>query len=160
MDWPRKSTVCLAITLSLALLSACGKPDPTPEPLLAPPPAPPVPILDEARGALGEDLYNQHCATCHGSSGEGQPNWQKQNEDGSYPAPPHNNSGHTWHHPDDLLVDIITNGIEGFAQTQMPTFGEQLTDEGIMAILAYTKTWWGPEERGFQWQMTWQEQQK
>lgn len=128
--------------------------------LLATPDLPPVPTLDASQVAQGEPLYNQHCAECHGLKGEGQPNWKVANEDGSYPSPPHDNSGHTWHHGDALLVDLIANGVEGFAQTRMPIFGDQLTGAEIRAILEYMKIWWGPEERAFQWQMTWQERQQ
>ena len=37
----------------------------------------------------------QNCASCHGDNLQGQPNWQQANADGSYPAPPHDASGHT-----------------------------------------------------------------
>jgi mono/diheme cytochrome c family protein len=149
----------LVIVLNLTLLSACNRATPAQAPLLAASDAPPVPMLDARKIGQGERLYNQHCASCHGQQGEGQPDWKTPNEDGSYPAPPHDNSGHTWHHSDGLLVDLIANGVEGFKQSQMPTFGEQLSDEEIRAIVEYMKTWWGTEERSFQWQMTWREQQ-
>ena len=149
----------LVFVLGLAVLSACSRATPTQMPLLASTPAPPVPTLDATQAGRGESLYNQYCATCHGLNGEGQPNWKTRNADGSLPAPPHDDSGHTWHHADDLLVDIIANG-SGFPQSTMPTFGDQLSDDEIRAILAYMKTWWGAEERGFQWQVTWQGQQQ
>lgn len=78
---------------------------------------------------------------------------------GSFKPPPHTNEGHTWHHSDQLLLELIANG-SSFPQTRMPAFGEQLTDEEISAIITYMKTWWGPEERAFQWQITWQEKQQ
>ena len=52
----------------------------------------------------------------------------------------HDNSGHTWHHADDLLLRIITQGSD-FPQAKMPTFGNQLSDEEILAILEYLKSW-------------------
>ena len=60
--------------------------------------------------ALGQSVYAAHCATGHGQRGEGQPNWQARRADGSLPAPPHDASGHTWHHPDEVLIEIITVG--------------------------------------------------
>ncbi len=117
-----------------------------------------MPPLDPQEVARGQELYNQYCAACHGANGEGQPKWKIRNEDGSFKPPPHDNSGHTWHHDDDLLLDIVANGVD-FPQTQMPTFGNQLSDEEILAILEYLKSWWGPEERAFQWQVTWQARQ-
>jgi mono/diheme cytochrome c family protein len=119
---------------------------------------PPLPTLDAQRVAQGQPLYNQYCAACHGAEGEGQPDWKIRNEDGSLKAPPHDASGHTWHHDDDLLLNLIANGSD-FPQSQMPTFGGTLSDEEILAILEYIRTWWGPEERAFQWQVTWQAEQ-
>lgn len=104
---------------------------------------------------LGEVIYQQHCAGCHGAEGEGQAGWQSPRRDGTYPAPPHDSSGHTWHHPDDVLLDIIRRGGEaaygrpGFT-SGMPGFGDQLTEAEIWAVLAYLKTLWGEEERAFQ----------
>ncbi|HFB52467.1 MAG TPA: c-type cytochrome, partial [Anaerolineae bacterium] len=85
---------------------------------------PPVPTLDAQRVSLGSEIYAQNCAACHGVNGEGQPNWKTPLDDGSFPPPPHNNDGHTWHHPDGQLTDIITNGEKDiFPQSKMPAFG-------------------------------------
>jgi mono/diheme cytochrome c family protein len=119
---------------------------------------PPVPTLDAQRVAQGQPLYNQYCATCHGTEGEGQPDWKVRNEDGSLKSPPHDADGHTWHHDDELLLNLIANGSD-FPESQMPTFGDTLSDEEIIAIIEYIKTWWGPQERTFQWQVTWQAEQ-
>ena len=149
---------CL-ILLALLFLAACRNSPSTPAPLLASTPAPPIPTLDVVQVRQGEPLYNLYCAACHGSNGEGQPNWKTSNSDGSLPAPPHDNNGHTWHHADDLLVELVANG-SNFPQSTMPTFDDQLSEDEIRAILEYIKTWWGPEERRFQWQVTWQTQQR
>ncbi len=119
----------------------------------------PPPPLNPQKVAQGQELYNQYCAACHGINGEGQSDWKIRNEDGSYKPPPHDTTGHTWHHSDDLLLEIVTQGSD-FPQSQMPTFGKQLSDEEVEAILEYIKTWWGSEERAFQWQVTWQAQQQ
>lgn len=180
---PLISTV--ATILGLVLLSACsnaspikitatitpamGEVEPTITPSVRVPPlggneadsaeVPPPPPLDPARVAQGKVVYGQHCAVCHGTEGEGHPDWQVPNNDGSFNPPPHTATGHTWHHPDDVLLDIIANG-SNFPQTRMPTFGDKLTDEEILTILEYIKTWWGPEERAFQWRVTWQTRQQ
>lgn len=153
----------MMLLLSLAALAACsnasaGQTSPSPAPLLGNEDIPPVPTLDPQKVTQGQELYNQYCAACHGANGEGQPDWKIPSEDGSFKPPPHDNSGHTWHHDDGLLLEIIARGSD-FPQTQMPTFGNQLSDEEILAILEYLKSWWGPEERAFQWQVTWQAQQ-
>ena len=165
MQTNRNWTVVLPIILlSLVLLAACSRNDvesanSPPALLLGGEDIPPPPPLDPAQVAEGEILYAQYCAACHKANGEGDPEWQTPNEDGSFKPPPHNNDGHTWHHADDLLLDLIANG-SSFPKSQMTAFGDQLTDEEILAIVAYLKTWWGPEERAFQWQMTWQARQQ
>jgi len=50
--------------------------------------------------ARGEAVYRMHCASCHGRNLEGQPEWQSRDKEGFLPAPPHDESGHTWHHPE------------------------------------------------------------
>src|SRR5690606_30865838 len=61
---------------------------------------------DAAVTALGQKVYAAQCAACHGARLEGQPNWRVRGPDGRLPAPPHDASGHTWHHPDELLFRI------------------------------------------------------
>jgi len=107
--------------------------------------------LDDARQvALGETVYRQNCASCHGVNLEGQPDWKIRKPDGRLPAPPHDESGHTWHHPDDQLFRITKLGLkpplapEGY-ESDMPAFGPALTDEQIWAVLAFVKSRW-PEE--------------
>lgn len=99
--------------------------------------------------ALGETIYADQCASCHGANLEGQPNWRERKDDGRMPAPPHDASGHTWHHPDDVLFGVTKEGLAEYAppgyQTDMPAFGDVLTDEEIRAVLAYIKSRW-PEE--------------
>ncbi len=121
--------------------------------------APPPPPLDDGRAARGKEVYEQYCASCHGADLSGDPNWRTPNPDGSYPPPPHDSSGHTWHHPDRALAEIVEGGSD-FPESRMPVFGEILGDEEIRAILEFFKTAWGPEERGFQWQVTWQDSQE
>ena len=73
---------------------------------------------------------------------------KKPNDDSSYPPPPHDSPGHTWHHPDRVLIEIIRDGSD-FPQSRMPTFGDKLTDDDIEAILEFFKDNWGSEERDY-----------
>ena len=91
--------------------------------------------------ATGEALYMEHCASCHGANLEGQPNWQVPNADGVFPTPPHTRDGHTWHHPDALLLRIIAEGGTTI-NSEMPAFGDRLTEEEMKAILAFIKSFW------------------
>jgi len=113
--------------------------------------------VSEAAVARGAELYQANCASCHGADLAGAPDWKTPNEDGSYPPPPHDSSGHTWHHPDRVLIEIIRNGSD-FPQSRMPPFGAQLSDEDIEAILEFIKTSWGPQETEYQNQVTEQDQ--
>jgi mono/diheme cytochrome c family protein len=102
--------------------------------------------------ALGEKLYTQHCASCHGANLEGQPNWRKRLANGRLPAPPHDATGHTWHHPNEVLFGITKHGLvppyapAGY-QSDMPAFDGKLSDQGIRAVLAYIESRWPPEVR-------------
>ena len=73
------------------------------------------------------------------------------------PAPPHDNSGHTWHHTDQALFTITKFGVGAVVpgyESDMPAFGEVLSDEEIAAVLAYIKTSWSERERAFQAEVT------
>lgn len=101
--------------------------------------------------AEGKAFYQTYCASCHGTRGEGQADWKTKKPDGLYPAPPHDSSGHTWHHADGLLFRIVREGGQvagppGF-KSGMPAFGGTLSDAQIRATLEYIKTLWGPVER-------------
>src|SRR5215471_11525330 len=60
--------------------------------------------------ARGKVVYIERCASCHGANLEGQPNWRKRLPNGRLPAPPHDVTGHTWHHSDTQLFDMVKNG--------------------------------------------------
>jgi mono/diheme cytochrome c family protein len=98
--------------------------------------------------ALGKSVYGGRCASCHGARLEGQPNWQEKLPSGRMPAPPHDASGHTWHHPDSVLFGMTKLGLVSgkYAppsyQSDMPGFGGQLSDDEIWAVLAYIKSFW------------------
>lgn len=100
---------------------------------------------------LGRAVYAEHCASCHGAELEGQPDWRTRLPDGGLPAPPHDETGHTWHHPDALLFEIVKAGGQAVApagfKSNMPGFGDQLTDREIVASLAYIKSRWPAEIR-------------
>ncbi|GLR77405.1 MULTISPECIES: cytochrome c [Azospirillum] len=102
-----------------------------------------------AHVARGRGVYAEQCASCHGRRLEGQPNWQSRKPDGRLPAPPHDATGHTWHHPDEALFKITKQGIAAFAppgySSDMPAFGGKLSDADIWAVLAFIKSSW-PED--------------
>jgi mono/diheme cytochrome c family protein len=106
--------------------------------------------LDDRDLTNGQALYVEHCASCHGANLEGQPDWRMPNENGVLPAPPHDETGHTWHHDNQLLFEytqlggeeaLAARGVTGFA-SGMPGFGGALTDYDIWNILAYIRSTW------------------
>lgn len=106
---------------------------------------------DAGRVALGQKVYAQHCASCHGAQLEGQPNWRQRLPNGRLPAPPHDESGHTWHHPDDVLFGIVKKGpVPPYAplgyESDMPAFAGKLSDGEIWAVLAFINSHWKSPE--------------
>jgi mono/diheme cytochrome c family protein len=101
----------------------------------------------------GRALYLENCAGCHGASLEGQPDWMVRKPDGRLPAPPHDATGHTWHHSDEQLFRITKEGLAVIApnyETDMPAFGGTMTDAEIRAVLDYIKSTWPERERAIQ----------
>jgi mono/diheme cytochrome c family protein len=103
----------------------------------------------------GGHVYQRFCSLCHGTELKGQPDWRTRKPNGKLPAPPHDETGHTWHHPDELLFGIVINGlVPPYApsnyQSDMPAFGDTLNDDDIWAVLAYIKSRWPAETRKIQ----------
>ncbi|MAE88260.1 MAG: cytochrome C [Pelagibaca sp.] len=109
----------------------------------------------------GAALYQQNCASCHGTELQGQPDGRSLGPDGRLPAPPHDATGHTWHHGDDILFRITRDGtaavVGGGYESDMPGFGDSLRDAEIRAILDYIKSTWPERERAYQRERTQQE---
>ena len=129
----QRSNVALAVSIALGLAgcSERGGPDPY------------------AR-MEGENIYKAECASCHGAKLEGQADWRTRRPDGKLPAPPHDASGHTWHHPMEQLVAITKHGMvppnapEGYV-SDMPAFAGKLTDRQIENVLLWIESQWPAE---------------
>jgi len=136
----------------LAVLTACSDaPSPGDDPR--------ADARNSAKGVLGAKVYTQQCASCHGANLEGQPNWKVLLQNGRRPAPPHDDSGHTWHHADYVLFAIVKNGlVPPFApagyESDMPAFGGKLSDAEIWAVLAFIKSHWSGEVLSYRAEMT------
>ncbi|WP_324288662.1 c-type cytochrome [Hoeflea alexandrii] len=71
--------------------------------------------------------------------------------------PPHDESGHTWHHSDQDLFDITKLGVGGVVagyESDMPAFEDILSDEEIAAVLAFIKSTWPERQRESQARVT------
>ncbi|MDH5747851.1 MAG: cytochrome c [Rhodospirillales bacterium] len=109
--------------------------------------------------AKGKQIYADNCASCHGDKLQGEAvDWKQKKPDGTLFAPPHDATGHTWHHPDGILFKITKNGGQAAAppgfKSNMPPFGEILSDDEIRAVLTFIKQSWPPEIRERQTRMS------
>lgn len=115
--------------------------------------ASPTPVItvmgEEASAAMlarGAELYTANCQSCHGGATGGSLQ--------DIP-PPHNANGHTWHHADQQLMNMVLNGISfSLEEQKMPAFRDKLTEEEVQAILTYIKTWWTEQQRESQKEVT------
>lgn len=96
---------------------------------------------ESERIALGAQRYATYCAACHGDRGQGRI------------GPALDATQHAWHHPDAQLREFITQGKWG-PLTQMPAFGEALSDSEVEAIIALIKSGWSEEQRRIQADLT------
>jgi len=100
--------------------------------------------------ARGKVVYAEQCASCHGANLEGQPNWRHRLPNGRMPAPPHDPSGHTWHHSDKQLFDMTKIGpgvlVPGY-ESDMPGFADKLRDADIWAVVSYIESTWPADIR-------------
>jgi S-disulfanyl-L-cysteine oxidoreductase SoxD len=112
-------------------------------------------LFGQSQVQVGERLFSVYCASCHGLD-----------RPASITYPPrHDATGHTWQHPDCQLLAIVRDGGDDMTRAmrasqappgmvEMAAFKDRLTDDEIVAVLAYIKTLWTPEERQFQEQVT------
>jgi len=107
--------------------------------------------------ARGKVVYDEQCARCHGANQEGQPDWRHRLPNGRMPAPPHDPTGHTWHHSDKQLFDMTKVGpgalVPGY-QSDMPGFKDKLSDADIWAVLSFIESTWPADIRAKQQRMT------
>ncbi|MGH6854417.1 MAG: c-type cytochrome [Aestuariivirga sp.] len=117
-----------------------------------------APGIDPRTLVQGREIYLARCAQCHGKNLEGQKDWKTPLASGRLPAPPHDVTGHTWHHADSVLVGVTRHGLKPYAgenyESDMPAFDGILTDAEIDAIWAYVKSTWPDRQRQYQEQIT------
>lgn len=154
----KKLAVAAAILVAaaaLVIIAYIALEPPPPPPSVAAPPDPIRPEAvaltpgDPAAVARGQEIYVEHCAACHGAGLEGQPDWRRRLPSGRLPAPPHDETGHTWHHPDQVLFQLTRLGPAAIVgdgyESDMPGYQGILTDRQILDVLSYIKSSWPPE---------------
>ena len=111
-------------------------------------------IVADTSQTTGSGIFAANCAVCHGADGGGQHDWHIPSDEGILPPSPLNGEGHTWHHPDGLLYQIVSEGgasledpsVPGF-KSAMPAFGAKLSRDEIVAVLEYVKNLWVDKEK-------------
>ena len=103
-------------------------------------------LTDQDQIVAGRLVYAEQCAECHGVRLQGQKNWRQPLPEGGLPAPPHDETGHTWHHSDQQNFAYTKLGGEKIAppgfKSNMPGFSDILTDAQIWAVLTFIKSKW------------------
>ena len=94
--------------------------------------------------ATGSQLFQQHCAECHGANAEGTREWKKTDASGHYPPPPLDGSAHAWHHSIPQLARSIKQGGQQLGGV-MPGFDDKLDDQQILALIAFFQSKWPTE---------------
>ena len=95
--------------------------------------------------AKGKIIYQKNCISCHQVNLVGVKNWKELDEDGHRKSPPLNGTGHTWHHDDATLHNIIKYGLVKLTknyQGKMLGYEDRLKDKDIDSVLAYIKSFW------------------
>lgn len=144
--WMAGATAAIALLAAGSLASVIASDEPTkPDPSSA------------SLVARGKVVYADHCASCHGTKLQGQPDWRKRLANGRLPAPPHDATGHTWHHSDRQLFEMTKNGtavmMPGY-ETDMPAYKDILSDADIWAVLSFIESTWPPDVRARQANVT------
>lgn len=103
------------------------------------PDTPARPAVPATQARLGAELYQQHCAQCHGDKGEGVPN--------AWP-PLAGNRAVTLASPANLIQVVLNGGFGPSTQGHprpfgMPPFVLDLSDTEIAAVLTHLRTQWG-----------------
>ena len=144
----RLASFCVALLAYLMGLAAYA--------YLRPPAAERIDADNPKLVAWGRAVYTDHCAACHGAKLEGQADWRRPGPDGRLPAPPHDESGHTWHHDDRYLIHVVQQGIVAGVDRppdylgNMPAFGAVLSRPEIVATLSFIKHSWSFDYRAWQ----------
>jgi len=100
---------------------------------------------DSAQLAMGETVFADNCAQCHGDAAQGlTSDWKQKLDDGSFPPPPLDGSAHAWHHPQSVLLQVIDNGGAEFGG-KMPAFATVLDQEEKLSAMAYFQNFWTDE---------------
>lgn len=139
---PRQAGISKGTTWALLLLVAAGFVAFASEPLWNA--AEEISVSGAEQVALGEELYAKNCQACHGAGAVGQdPNQRMggENPDGTFMAPALNGTAHAWHHPEDMLLRIITKGSPA-PESPMKGFEGKLSAGEIRAVLAYIQSLW------------------
>jgi mono/diheme cytochrome c family protein len=118
----------------------------------APPPAPGADeIVSFTVLNRGQQLFQEHCAQCHGPEGQGHPDWRTP---GVVAAPPLNGTGNDSQRSRAQLIGAIKNGVVRDGTPVMPAWKGRLSDADIEAVMTWFQTALWPPDVYSQWRRT------
>jgi mono/diheme cytochrome c family protein len=100
---------------------------------------------DRTTVILGQRLYLDHCAGCHGRRRQGQSLWQVVDAYAGRRAPAFDETGDIWRRSDAAILHMTKYGRYAAAPrgtSYMPAFNGVLRDREILAITAFIKAGW------------------
>jgi len=103
----------------------------------------------QAQVERGEQIFQTWCTSCHGLNAEGTKEWKVLSSEGTLPPPPLNGTAHAWHHPLEVLSDVIDKGGLPLGGT-MPAFSSQLDRQDKFDVIAFFQQYW-PDKVYQQW---------
>lgn len=140
------------LAFTVALISACSREQsPSPERMEAettarPGPQTQVRIFAPSSIARGANLFEQHCALCHGPQAQGHPDWQTPSEGKFAAAPPLDGTGNDWKRSKSQMVAVIKNGVRrANGDVIMPGWKDRLSEAEIEDIITWYQSLWPPE---------------
>lgn len=156
---PNTKQITAAVVLATAVVAVAAllRPateEPAPALVQEAVPVAAVAAVEHERLAQGKSLYQQYCAACHGALVSAGDSWRRLADRDQLPAPPHDDRGQTWQHPHWQLMEMIRGGVapfepEGWA-ADMPAFEDELSEEQVLAVLAYIRSHWSARSLEFQ----------
>ncbi len=106
-------------------------------------------VVDPKILQQGKTLFLKNCSQCHGDKAQGAAEWRKPGPDGKYLPPPLNGTAHAWHHPTEVLMEIIKEGT--LPDGNMPSWEGKLSESEIMAVISWLQSLW-PDKIFKTWQ--------
>lgn len=96
----------------------------------------------------GAQLYQEHCAQCHGPEAQGHPDWKIPE---ALAAPPLNGTGNEWKRTRADMIALIENGLKRNNEPLHPAYKGRISSADIETIITWYQALW-PSDVYERWQ--------